>query len=146
MADLYEVVGTLHGRVDQAVFIERHRVLPVLLHQPAGLHIAGVLVEAVDHGGVLGQMPHGVRAGLLGIGHIDDQLLLLDDIPGQGDDVLEALQGLLDGVHPGQIHGFLHLAVGELEFVVRLGDAVHKEPVELAVAQRAHHTADIFLI
>ena len=146
VADLHEVVGTLHGRIDQTVLVQCHGVLAVLLHQMAGPHIAGFLIEVLHQGCVLCQMAHRVRAGLSRVGHVDDEFLLLDDVAGHGDDVLKSLQRLLHRVHPGQIHRLLHLTVGKLELVVRLGDAVHKEAVELAAAQRAHHTANVFLI
>ena len=146
MANLHKMVGTLHGGINQAIFIQRNGILPVFLHQLAGPHISRLCIKILYHGGVLRQMAHRISPRLFCVGYIDDQFFFLDHVAGQGNDILEALQRFFNGVHPCQIHSLFQLAVGKLKLIIRLGNAVHKKLVKIAASQCADDTVCIFLI
>ena len=146
VADAHEVVSRFQRREHQAVFIHADVFLAVALHQLRRAHVPGLGVEILDVGGVMRQIAHHVRPGFLRVGHVDDEFVLPDLNTWLGDDVLEALQRVLDGVDPALVHVLDFLAVGKLDLVVGAGDGAHEELIELRVAQRAHDAAGEFLI
>lgn len=82
VANFDEVVGHFQRSEHQPVFVQADGVLPVLLHEPVGGHVPGVAVVIVHHGGMAGQVPDHILAGLFGVSHVDDEFFLPNLLPG----------------------------------------------------------------
>ena len=142
VAYFYKVVSEFHSGEHQPVFIQPPRLLAVALHQSARVNLIPLLVKGIHQAGVLRQMANRLCAGLLGVCHIDDQILLLEDIARGGNDLLEGIKRFLDGIYPCQVDCFDQLTVGKLKFIPGAGDGVHEEFVKFRAADCPCYATD----
>ena len=143
----YKAICVFNNRYNKPVFVKLHGVLAQLLHKLVGADVARFLVEILYHrGAVLCQMANNGGIALFNVSNVHDEFVLFNNVSRRGYNVLDRRKRRFYGIYPSEIQKLFHSAVGELEFIVRSRELVHKILIELGTGKRAYHAFGIFKI